>query len=296
MKTNKNFGLIIMALVALVFTGCNVEVPPGYYGMVMMPDGFTDEVLAPGLHSCHSRQRMFLIDGKEETANENMEILCADDINLKFDLKARYRTIPIKSSGVFKEITRKKGASVKDIKLRGGGNTNGRAIPSEVLYETYLKPLSLSTTRGTVSKMEVMQVSEFRDKLQKEIFEEVSREIEGKPVELVNIVISNLDYPDKITTALEKKRKEELDLRKQEAKNALDLLVEENKNRLAQQSRPMRAAEAEADATYMRILGPSITKRYLRLKQIENKELLYGKLSGSELIISADGTPVIVNK
>ncbi|MBT4376718.1 hypothetical protein HOD29_05065 [archaeon] len=297
MKTRKIYFWSIALFVGVMsFSSCNVEVPPGYYGMVLTPEGFDGEVLAPGLHSCAFRNRMFLIDGKEVTATEKMNILCAGDLNIAFDLKVQYRTRSISRQAVFMDISDRKGAAVEQAELRGGGQTTARVVKSNMLYETYVQPNALSLTRGKVGKLEAMQVRAYRDELQKEIFLALKDAVKGTPVEVIKVVISNLDYPEDITRGLERKRKEEFDFAKQEAKNALELLIEDNNLRLADKSIITRGAEAEADGEYMKILGTAVTPKYLRLKRIENMELLYSKLSSiNNVIVSTENVPVIVN-
>ncbi len=281
-------ALILFAILALfvVFLGCTERVPPGYVGMVQTPNGLTGTILQPGNHTAYNRDRMVLVSMEEITQTEKMEVLCKDDLNMKFDLKVRAR---LKTQGgkSLKSVLNRQGAKIRW--GRGSGT-----LDFMVLYNTYVKGPARSIARGIVSQYQTTDIRGNRKAIEKAIRDELLLAISGTPVEITMIVTSNLDYPDVITTAMESKRKREIEIKEEAAKQAMELLRVDNRLKIAQKMKITRAAEAEAEATYNLVMGKSLTPEYLRLREIEAKIRLYDNIKDGDKIIITDGASPVV--
>ena len=125
----RRIGLLIVILLAV---GCTQRVSPGYVGMVMTPGGLTGEALAAGNHTCWGRDKLVVIETKEETVTEELKVLCKDDLNFGFDLKTRTR------------LRGRDGKAIKVLLDRQGSNLAWEGdvgvLKYDFLYKTYVKP------------------------------------------------------------------------------------------------------------------------------------------------------------
>jgi regulator of protease activity HflC (stomatin/prohibitin superfamily) len=284
----KLLGVLLLFVAVALLGACSERVPPGYVGMVMTPNGLTGTVLQPGNHTCYNRDRMALIEMVEVEITEKMEVLCDDDLNMKFDLKVRSRLKIADAKGVLAVLNR------QGSKIRWDGSRG--VLSYENLYNTYIKGPARSITRGVVSKYKTTSIRGARKSIEKAIAEELNEAIKGTPVEITMVVTSNLDYPDVITTAMEAKRTREIKIGQEKAQQAIELLKAENRLKIAQKMKITRAAEAEAEGIYNTVMAKSLTEKYLKLREIEAKLELYKNIKDKDKIIITEGvgvTPLI---
>lgn len=279
--------LILVLAVAMVSMGCTALVPPGYVGMILTPDGFQGDLLNPGRHSCWGRDKIVLIEMKEETIQEPMNILCKDDLNFQFHLNVRARFRTMSSAKDMKALLNRKGADIKFV------DGKGDVLAFDTLYKTYINPVARSVARSEVSKYETTQVRDHRADIEKIVLAELTEAVEGTPLEVVTVTTSNFDYPDVITKAVEKKRKREIELQEEKAKQAMELLRADNRLKVAEKMRIVRAAEAQADAAYIQILGKSLNANYLAWKRIERDRLLYERVGPGDKVIVGGAMPIV---
>jgi len=278
----------ILLSTILLSSGCTDQVPPGFVGMILSPSGFQGEVLQPGNHTRWGRDTMVFIEMKEESIKEAMSILCKDDLNFKFHLNVRARMRTVGNAKDMKALLNRKGADIK--KVPG----IGRVLTFNALYKTYIKPVARSVARGEVSKYETTQVRDHRADIEKVVLAELTKAVKGTPLEVVTVTTSNFDYPDVITKAVEKKRKREIELQEEKAKQAMELLRADNRLKIAEKMKIVRAAEAQADAGYIQILGKSLNSNYLEWKRIERDRLLYERVGpGDKVIVSGSVLPIV---
>jgi len=282
----KKVSFLMICVLAVAFMGCTERVPPGYVGMVQTPEGLTGKSLPPGNHSCYFRDRLVLIEMVELATTENMNVLCKDDLNFKFDVKLRTRLKAKDDKGIM-TVLQAQGSRIE------WGASVGK-LKFDVLYNTYVKDVARSISRGVVSKYETIQIRDNREEVEKTILNKLTTALQGTPVELVMLATSNFDYPDVITKAVEARRKREIEIGEEKAKQAMELLKADNRLKLAEKMKVVRAIEAEKDAVYMKILGKALTPEYLQLRDIEARVLLYEKIQQGDKVIVAPDTQRIV--
>jgi regulator of protease activity HflC (stomatin/prohibitin superfamily) len=258
------------------------EVPPGYVGMLLKPDGFSGEILQPGRYAEIGRDRMILIETKEENTSINMKILCADKLNFDFLLNVRTRLRATDAKSVTQLLT-KQGAKIRD-----------GILGYDTIIATYVKKTADSITRGVVSKYESLQVQESRLEISKAIQAELSKSLEGTPAELMMVTLSNFDFDDTIDKAMKLKKQREIEIEQEKAEQAKRLLQADNKLKLAEKHKQVRIAQAEAEAASNLILGKSITPEFLEIRRLENQELLYKNIAENDkFFLSGDALPLI---
>lgn len=245
MKRMRSLGVVaILFWVLIVLSGCTESVSPGYVGMVLEPGGFIGEFLQTGRHSCWGRDLMIILETKEATMTEKLSILCADNLNFRFDLKIRAR-LKVRNSEQFLKVLNLQGANIWWEKNRG-------ILPFQVLYDTYIKPVARSIARIVVSKYETIQIRDNREAITKAIQSKLTKAMNGTPMEITMVTTSNFDYPDIIIRAFEKKRQREIKIQEERTRQAIKLLQAENRLKIAQKMKVARTAEAEAEAVYIK--------------------------------------------
>lgn len=276
----KMFGLMV-TMMGMLFGGCTEAVPPGYVGMVMQPGGLTGEALQPGRHSCWGRDQMILVETKELLGSEQMSILCKDDLNFKFHLVVKVR------------LRGTDGKAIKELMNRQGSNMAEGVLKLDSIYKTYVRPAARNIARNEVSKHDTTSIRENRETIQSTINKKLESALDGTPVKLMAAYTSNFDYPDVITKAVEKKRMKQIEIQEEEAKQAMKLLQAKNRLEIAEKEKQVRAAEAEAEAAYIAIVGRAITPSYLDRMRIEADKTLYNRAGSGDKVIVTGGGPVI---
>ena len=268
-------------LFAFAAMGCTETVPPGYIGMVMTPGGFQGEPLQPGRHSCWGRDKMVLIETQELSAKETMKILAKDDLNFSFDLVLKVRPVAID-----KETT-------KELLNRQGAKLEAGVLKVSTLYTTYVSPAARSVARSVVSKYDTTEVRENREQIQKAINEKIVEALRGTPIQLIAAYTSNFDYPEVITRAVERKRKKQIEIQEEEARQAMKLLQAKNRQEVAKAERLTRMLEAEAEAAYMSVIGKALTPAYLKRLELKALQTLYEKAgAGDKVILTGEGSAI----
>jgi len=290
----KNIKLIILAFIASMVLvgcpGCNEVVPQGYVGMVKTVGGLTGEVLQPGHHPCWSRDKLLLVEMQEVYKSEDLSILCADDLNFKFTIQARCR--PKRDTKTINKLLNDKGAAMETF----NENVNVNVLKFQHLYSTYVQKPMIEIARGVVTKYETTQIRDAREKIKKAIVEQLTKATENSPMEITEIVLSNFDYPDEIENAMKKKKEREIAIETEKKEQAIKLLKADNRLKIAQKNKIVRAAEAEAEAAYMRIIGNNINQKFLTLKKIEADMTLYENVGkGDKVIMDGSKAAMMIN-
>lgn len=275
----KHLSTLVLLLGSIILIGCTKTVPAGYVGLRQKPSGIQAESLQPGRHSCWGPCAMLLVETSESTYKEQMSVLCQDDLNMKFDLKIRARLAVTDGEGL------------RTVLNNQGSKMEKGILAFDVLYRTYVRPQARAIARTHVSKLANTDIRDHRARIQDAITKDLRESLKGTPVEITMVVTSNLDYPDVITTAMEKKRQREIEIQEEEAKQKMEVLRADNRRKVAEIMRVTRAAEAEAEAAYNVILSKSLTPQYLRMRRIEADLLLYERVGPGDKVIVTNGGP-----
>ena len=283
----KLFAFLTIVVFLILSAGCTTRIPTGFIGMIEKPSGLTGEVIAPGRRFVGPRSKLVLIESSERVTTETMKILCADELNFGFDLKIRG------------QVSSTDGKTVKNVLNNIGSQAKKQdaatfIVPYQALYVTYVQPSARAISRGVVGKYQTTQVRENREAIDKEIYEKLKQALSGTPVTLTLVASSNYDYPKIITEAMEARKQREVQIKQEEANQAVELLKIRNRKKLAVENIAARAAEAKAEAVFMRTIGSAASSNYLRLREIEAALKLYGRVGpGDKVILQTSAHPLI---
>jgi hypothetical protein len=230
---------------------------------------------------------MILIDESDTATNEQMSILCKDDLNFKLDLEMR-SSIKFSNVEVLRQIIKKQGSKMK------WGDGVGY-LSYVTIYNTYVKQVARSITRSVVSKYATVSIRDAREEIQETIKTKILEATKNLPVKIDMVVTNNFDYPDIITQAVERKKEQELQIEAERARLEMELNRMDNKLRLANKQEQLLTKQAENDAIRMKILNNIITPEFIALRNAENQQLLIESLDKVDTVIlnNSDATMAI---
>lgn len=255
--------LTIVLLITMIFIACGSVVPPGTTVILLKPKG-EPVIKHEGVYKAWGRTRVYFVNTKLKSYSKGMKILCADDINM---------TVVVKWLGSFKvtdktiDVIKKKVPAVKVDK----GDIKGFELSLDQFFKTAMEDVLSSIARDTISPYITDNIREKREELRLTIKKEfLSRMTTLKyPVETVDVLITNLDYPKEITD----KRKAIKDAELQDLENAAlakAAVAKAKRNaELALEKGKAQLVEAQADAAANKVRAASLTPEILAVKQLE---------------------------
>lgn len=259
-------GIGFIALVALLIISSStfLTIDPGYKGVLFKRfSGGIDKdlIYTQGFQIVAPWNRMLLYDVRTNEGLETMEVLSKNGLNIKVELSYRYQPLADKIGFLHEEI----GAEYK------------RRI---------LIPEIRSATREVIGKYLPEELySSKREAIQDEIFQRTSEAILPKYLTLDAILIREVELPESLQAAIERKLKEE----------QASLEYEFRLTRERQEAERI-IIEASAKAEANRILNSSLSANILRDKGIE-ATLELAKSPNSKVVIVGsgdDGLPLIL--
>jgi regulator of protease activity HflC (stomatin/prohibitin superfamily) len=251
-------------LVLMTVTGCTCgTVPSGHGGIVFdsFGKGTQKELYGEGLHVLRVGKDLIVYDMRVQEMKEELKVLSNNGLDLAVDASVRYRVDPPK---IF-ELHTQTGPRYADI---------------------LIGPIIRSETRKVFGRYAPEEIySTKREQIEKEIYDEVTRALQGKHVVVEAVLVRDVELPEAIRQAIADKLAEEQ--RSQKMRFTLD------KER---QEADRKQIEAEGIAKYQSIVRQGLTEEYLRLKGIEITEKLAASPNAKIILVgsgSAGGLPLV---
>jgi len=270
MKQNKLFTFGIMAMIGLIIvlalsSSIFLTIDPGQKGVLFKRFGGgldKENVYGQGFHVIAPWNTMFIYDVRTNEGLEKMTVLSKNGLNIKVELSYRYNPTPEGIGNLHDEI---------------GPGYLGRIIIPEIR----------SATREVIGKYLPEELySSKRETIQDEIYQRTSENITKKYLNLDAILIREVELPETLQAAIERKLKEE--------QSSLEYEFRLERERKESERRVIEA-QAKADAN--RILNASLTDKILQDKGIE-ATLELSKSPNSKVVIVGGqdgGLPLILN-
>lgn len=255
-------GAII--LVIIFWSRMTVTIEAGHGGVLFQTFGGglkVEKTYGEGFHFIAPWNRMIVYEVRQKEIAEVMNVLSSNGLEINVDVSAWYQP-------VYEEL----------------GLLHQR-IGADYLQRVVIPSLR-SAARSVIGRYTPEQIySTKRDAIQDEIFEETSKILEPKHVQLNRALIRSITLPQNIKEAIESKLRQE------------QLALEyEFKLERAQQEAERQRIEAEGKANANRILSASLTDKILRDKGIE-ATLRLSESQNSKIVViggSGDGLPLIL--
>ncbi len=267
MKMNRAFILVGAGLISLAAGCSNPSTPAGHEGYVyeqpriLGKGGYKGSVEGPGNFGASVwRNRVINIDVRPNTYSEDFQILARDDLNVAFTVNAIISVRP---------------GSVQDVVQKYGG---------EDWYRRYVREPFQTFVRTEVQAYESRAIKEHRGDIAGNVEQSLHGHLEGTPFELVNLVVGNIDYPEVVTLAVEKKL-------------AAQQLLEEKEvqKEIAMRDAEIRIEEAKGIAEAQKIINETLTVNYLQHEAIMAQEKMANAPNHTTVYIpvGANGMPLV---
>jgi regulator of protease activity HflC (stomatin/prohibitin superfamily) len=256
---------LVLCLLAAPFTpGCRCPtVDSGHRGIVFktLGGGTSKELLGEGLHVIPIWNHVIPYDTRVHEMKEQLIVLSSNGLTLRVDASVRYRPKP---------------DELFELQTQIGPDYDQKVIG----------PVVRSEARKVFGRYQPEEIySTKREEIEKQIYDEVLRALEGKHVIVEAVLVRDVDLPEAIKTAIGDKLAEEQ--RAQKMRFTLDR---------ERQEAQRKQIEAEGIAKYQSIVRQGLTGEYLQFKGIEATQKLAESPNTKIVIVGAGkgGLPVIL--
>jgi prohibitin 1 len=259
-------GIIVMAVIFVIvfWARMTVTIDAGHAGVMfrLLGGGIdTTQTYNEGFHFISPINKMIVYETRQQETSEEMNVLSSNGLEISVDVSAWYMPEYDKIGLLHSKI--------------------GNDYLSRIII-----PSLRASARSVIGRYTPEQIySTKRDAIQDEIFEEAKNILDGKYVNLTQILIRSIVLPPTIKSAIESKLKQE-----QES------LEYEFKLEKAQKEAERQRIDALGKAKANEILSASLTDKILREKGI-SATLELAKSPNAKVVIignSADGMPLIL--
>jgi regulator of protease activity HflC (stomatin/prohibitin superfamily) len=256
--------LALALAVAPFLPGCRCPtVDSGHRGIVFktLGGGTSKEVLGEGMHFIPAWNHVISYDTRVHEMKEQLIVLTSNGLTLRVDASVRYRP---------------KVEELYDLQTQIGQDYDQKVIG----------PVVRSEARKVFGRYQPEEIySTKREEIERQIYEEVLRALEGKHVIVEAVLVRDVDLPETIKTAIADKLAEEQ--RAQKMRFTLDRERQEAQRKLI---------EADGIAKYQTIVRQGLTQEYLQFKGIEATAKLAESGNAKVVIVGSgkSGLPVIL--
>ena len=257
-------ALVLCLIAAPFMPGCACPtVASGNRGIVFktFAGGTSREILGEGMHVMPIWNHVIAYDTRVHEMKEQLVVLSSNGLTLRVDASVRYRP---KADELF------------ELQTQIGPDYDQKVVA----------PVVRSEARKVFGRYQPEEIySTRREEIEKQIYDEVTRALEGKHVVVEAVLVRDVDLPDAIKTAIGDKLAEEQ--RAQKMRFTLDR---------ERQEAQRKQIEAEGIAKYQAIVRQGLTGEYLQFKGIEATAKLSESPNAKVVIVGAgkSGLPVIL--
>ena len=257
-------ALLLCLVVAPFLPGCRCPtVESGHRGIVFkaLGGGTSKEVLGEGLHVIPVWNSVIPYDTRVHEMKEQLIVLSSNGLTLKVDASVRFRP---KADELFQ------------LQTEIGPDYDQKVVA----------PIVRSEARKVFGRYQPEEIySTKREAIERQIYDEVLRALEGKHVIVEAVLVRDVDMPEAIKTAIGDKLAEEQ--RSQKMRFTIDRERQEAQRKLI---------EAEGIAKYQTIVRQGLTQEYLQYKGIEATAKLAESSNAKVVIVGSgkSGLPVIL--
>ena len=262
--------VIVLTLICAVFVlnGCtNPSTPAGYEGYVKENPrvwgngGYKGALKGPANYGVSVwRNEVENVDFRPRTYAETFNILAKDELNISF----RFQTIiKIKSGSIKSVVEEYAGAQ---------------------FYIRYIREPLRAMIRKNVQTLESRQVKANREDIADAVMLELTSYLANTPFIAISGAVGNIDYPEVVTEAVEKKLA---------AKQLLD--EKETQRQIAKKDAEIRIEEARGIAEAQKIINSTLTVNYLQHEAINAQLKMASSPNHTTVYIpsGANGIPLV---
>jgi len=183
--TRTTMTSLVVALLLLT-TACGTTIQPGQRGLFWRPlsQGLSQEPLKDGFYWRAPWNDVFVYDVRWQSHTEDIDALSADDLQVLIKAAIILRPIPEELYFLNQEV--------------------GSAYYSQVV-----KPQFMAAVRSVVSGYNMVTVPEKSTEIASKVRAVVTENLKGRHLEVQNVALSDVDFPQIVLRAIEQKQAKE---------------------------------------------------------------------------------------
>lgn len=252
--------ILIIVIVTLLATACSrVTVPPAAKGKVLSASGYSVDVKESGKYWLAWWNSMVILDTSTSVVTEKVTVKMKDKLDMAVDVRFRTRI-----AGGEKTIN----AMFNDIKHEDYNVT----LP--MVYNVYGRDVVRSVGRSVLSKYTAEEVPENFDRITQELRTEIIKALANSPIEMSNITLGDIRYPNTITEAIEAQAQRRLAIETEENQQAIEMVKKTNELSLAQADYEIRMTRAKAVRDENKMTSEGLNPILLQYRALEVQELM----------------------
>lgn len=252
---------IAVILAAFALTGCGFEVvPPATKGKILTTSGYSPDVLEPGNYTLWGRDKLIILETNTNTYQEAVSVVLADKLTLTAEIRFRGRIAGSEKvmNSMFNDIT--------------SGDDN--IVQFNEVYAVYGRMAIRNKTREIISQYTVEDVHKNYARLSGEIGSVLEAALKGTPLEISDIALGNIAYPDVVNKAINAAKERELAIKKEEAQALIMLTKKKNDRLLAEADYQIKITRAKSIRDANKIIGEGVTPELIEFRRLEVLEAM----------------------
>lgn len=244
----------ILATLALIATGCQ-QVGSGEQGVLFerFGGGTQEEFFGEGVHFVAPWNSMIVYSVRTQDREERLKLLTNNGLSVGMDISVRFKPQSENLSRLHQTL----GPAYYDVVVKQSVRNEARAIVGQYA------PEEIYSTK--------------RDEVQSEIERRVRTQLQTRFIELENILIRNIELPERLQQAIAEKLEEE------QRSERMQFTLERERREAERKS-----IEAKGIAEFQRIVSQGISDQLLQWKGIEATQQL-AQSSNSKVIVIGSG-------
>lgn len=258
------FGIVLVVLL-ISWSRITVTIPAGHAGLIYrtFSGGITteDPALGQGFHLIAPWNHVVVYEIRQQETTVSLTALSSNLLDIKLDVTIFHE--PILSE-------------LANLEVKRGSN----------YVERVIIPAMRAVTRESIAQYLPEEINTTRrEEIQLQVEEEMRKRLNMNYIELNDVLIRNIELPEKLRASIERKLQQE-----QES------LEYEFRIEKAQKEAERKKIEAEGIQDFQQIVSKSITQDLLRWKGIEATEALAQSTNSKVVVIGSgkDGLPIIL--
>lgn len=267
-KRMKRIVMLLLIAFALFATACsNPSTPAGHEGYVKENPriwgngGFQGALIGPSNYGVSIwRNEVENVNFRPQTFSETFKILAKDELNISF----RFQTIMKVKPGTIREVVEK--------------------YSGQNCYKTFIREPLRAMIRESVQVYNSRDVKEKRAEISAAVRQKIETYLKDTPFVIMSMAVGNIDYPQAVTNAVEKKLA---------AKQLLE--EKETQKSIAKKDAEIRIEKARGIAEAQKIINSTLTKNYLQHEAIEAQRKMANSPNHTTVYIpsGSNGIPVV---
>lgn len=250
--------MMAVVAIALSMTGCGYyTVPPAAKGKILSTTGYSPDVKETGKYLLWGRDEMVVLDTSTQTYGEAISVKMQDNLDLKFVVKFRTRI-----AGDDKVIN----AMFNDIKHEA------YQVTLPMVYKVYGQDVVQSVARSVVGKYSTEEVAANFDKITADLYSQLTTKMKGSPLEMSNITLANLDYPDTVDQAYNAQAERKLQIETEANQQAVAMVKKTNELKLAEANYAIEMKKAETLRDTNATTSAGLSDKLLAYRALEVQE------------------------